>query len=41
MHFRTVLMIPILAIGALAVYPVDGSDYGLDSDLKAVHWWMV
>ena len=29
-------MIPILAIGALAVYPVDGSDYGLDSDLKTV-----
>ena len=36
MHFITALVIPILAIGALATYPVEGSESGLDYDLKAV-----
>jgi hypothetical protein len=36
MHFQTALVIPILAIGALATYTVEGSEFGLDSDLKAV-----
>jgi len=36
MHFQTALVIPILAIGALATYPIEGSESGLDYDLKAV-----
>jgi hypothetical protein len=36
MHFQTALVIPILAIGALAIYPIEGSESGLDYDLKAV-----
>jgi hypothetical protein len=36
MHFQTALVIPILAVGALATYTVEGSEFGLDSDLKAV-----
>lgn len=36
MHFQTALVIPIFAIGALATYMVEGSEFGLDSDLKAV-----
>lgn len=36
MHLQIAPLIGILAIGALATYPVDGSKYGLDSDLVAV-----
>jgi hypothetical protein len=36
MRLQIAPLIGILAIGALATYPVSGSEYGLDSDLKAV-----
>lgn len=35
MHLQTALVIPVLAIGTLATYTVEGSESGLDYDLKA------